>query len=74
MATRPAGGQLPAEASSKVDSLNEEAVRIARDVTLPIAAELEELVNKTVLVAKEQADVEAVAMQQEMARRPNARR
>ena len=43
MATRPAGGQLPTEVAAKVDSLNEETIRIARDVTLPIAAELEEL-------------------------------
>jgi methyl-accepting chemotaxis protein len=66
MATRPAGGQLPADAAAKIDSLNEEAIRIAREVTLPIAAELEDLANKTVLFAKDRAEVEAAAMQQEM--------
>jgi methyl-accepting chemotaxis protein len=67
IATRAAGGQLSAEASVKVDALNGEAVRIAREVTLPIATELEELANKIVDFAKEHAEAEVAAMQQEMA-------
>jgi methyl-accepting chemotaxis protein len=66
-ATRPAGGQLPAEATARIEQLNGEAVRIARDVTLPMAAELEALANKVVDFAKERAQVEITAMQQEMA-------
>src|SRR5262249_28815407 len=66
-AARPAGGQLPADVATKVDQLNDDAVRIARDVTLPIAAGLEELANKIVEFAKQRAEVEDAAMQQEMA-------
>ncbi len=65
-ASRPAGGQLPAEAAAKIEQLNGEAVRIARDVTLPIAAELEELANKVVDFAKGRAQAEIAAMQEEM--------
>ena len=61
------GGQLPAEIAAKADSMNDEAARIAREVTLPIAAELEELANKSVDVAKQSAETEVAAMQQEMA-------
>ena len=63
----PAGGQLPAEASAKLDQLNNEAVRIAREVTLPIAAELEDLSNKVAEFAERRTDTEVAAMQQEMA-------
>jgi methyl-accepting chemotaxis protein len=64
---RPAGGQLPADISGKVDQLNDEAVRIAREVTLPIAAELEDLSSKIADFAEHRAEVEVGAMQQEMA-------
>jgi methyl-accepting chemotaxis protein len=64
--TLTAGGQLSAEATAKVQQLNGEAVRIARDVTLPLAAELEELANKVVDFAKERTLAEIAAMQQEM--------
>jgi len=66
-AAAPAGGQLSAEATAKLDQLNNEAVRIARDVTLPIAAELEELSVKIADFAEHRTEAEVAAMQQEMA-------
>jgi len=66
-AAAPAGGQLSAEATAKLDQLNNEAVRIARDVTLPIAAELEELSVKIADFAEHRTEEEVAAMQQEMA-------
>jgi len=66
LATRPAGGQLSAEANTKLDQMNDEAIRIARDVTLPIASELEELTNKATEFARERAVMEVAAMREEM--------
>ncbi len=56
-----AAGSGP-DAAAKIAKLNEEAVRIAREVTLPIAAELEALANQVVDYAKrrvEEANAEA---------------
>ena len=36
-----AGSELPAEAAARIAKLNEEGIRIAREVTLPMATELE---------------------------------
>ena len=53
--------QLSPELSAKVNSLNDEANRIAREVTLPIADEIEDLANKVVDFAKQRADAEIVS-------------
>ena len=45
-------GSGGADAAAKIAKLNEEAVRIAREVTLPIAAELEPLANQIAEFAK----------------------
>ncbi len=66
-AAHTAGQQLPADVSAKVDQLNDEAVRIAREVTLPIAAELEDVSSKIADFAEHSAEAEVAAMQQEMA-------
>jgi methyl-accepting chemotaxis protein len=65
-AKRPAGGEMPAESAVKVAKLNDDAIRIAREVTLPLAAELESLANKVVDYAKHRADEESAAAAQEM--------
>jgi methyl-accepting chemotaxis protein len=66
-ATRPADGESPAEAVAKVAKLNDETTRIARDVTLPIATELEGLANKIVDYAKHRVEEENAAAAREMA-------
>ena len=45
-----------AEAAAKVAKLNEEAVRIAREVTLPIASEIEALANQVIDSAKKSVE------------------
>jgi methyl-accepting chemotaxis protein len=50
-----AGGSA-ADGSEKIAKLNEEAVRIAREVTLPIAGEIEALANQIADFAKHSAD------------------
>jgi methyl-accepting chemotaxis protein len=66
-ASRPPGGQQAPEAAAKSAKLNEEAARIAREVTLPIAAEMESLANKVVEYAKPRAEQATAAAAQEMA-------
>jgi methyl-accepting chemotaxis protein len=55
------------DAAAKVTKLNEEAVRIARDVTLPMAAELEALANQVEDFAKHRVEEEIAMAAQEMA-------
>ncbi|MBI5322831.1 HAMP domain-containing methyl-accepting chemotaxis protein [Bradyrhizobium sp.] len=55
------------DAAAKIAKLNEEAVRIAREVTLPIAAELEALANQVVEFARRRADETNVEAATEMA-------
>jgi len=59
-----AGG---ADAAARIAKLNEEAIRIAREVTLPIAAELESLANQATDSAKRSVDQEAAQAAREMA-------
>jgi methyl-accepting chemotaxis protein len=66
-AKRSAGGELPADAVAKLAKLNDEMVRIAREVTLPIAAELESIANKQVEYSKHKVEEEVIAAAQEMA-------
>ena len=65
-AKRSAGGELPAEAVANMAKLNDEATRIAKDVTLPIADEIEALANKIVDYAKHGVEEENAAAVQEM--------
>ena len=64
-AKRSAGSELPAEAIAKIAKLNDEANRIARDVTLPVAAEIESLANKIVDFAKHKVEEENAAAARE---------
>jgi len=59
-----AGG---AEAAAQVAKLNEELMRIAREVTLPIAAELEPLANQIAEFAKHSVEEQAAQAAKEMA-------
>jgi methyl-accepting chemotaxis protein len=59
-----AGG---ADAAAKIAKLNEEAVRIAREVTLPIAAELEPLANQIADFAKHGVEEQAAEAAKELA-------
>ncbi|WP_246660820.1 methyl-accepting chemotaxis protein [Tardiphaga sp. vice154] len=59
--------RLPVEATAKMEKLDEEAIRIAREVTLPMAAELESLANKIVDSAKHQVEEEVAKAAKEMA-------
>jgi methyl-accepting chemotaxis protein len=65
-ARRSAGGELSAEATARIAKLNEEAIRIAREVTLPMATELESLINKVVDYAKHRVEEEVAKALQEM--------
>ena len=56
-----------ADAAARITKLNEEAVRIAREVTLPIAAELEPLVNQIADFAKHGVEEQAAQAALEMA-------
>jgi len=65
-AKRSAGGELPAEAVARIAKLDEEAGRIAREVTLPISVELDSLISKVVDFAKHRAEEENAAVLQEL--------
>jgi methyl-accepting chemotaxis protein len=65
-AKRSAGAELPAEAVAKIAKLDDDAVRIAREFGLPIAAELDSLVDKVVDFAKHRAEEENAALLQEL--------
>jgi HAMP domain-containing protein len=62
-----AGSEFPADAVAKLAKLNDEVVRIARDVNLPMAVELESIANKQVEHAKHRAEEEMAAAAQDMA-------
>jgi methyl-accepting chemotaxis protein len=66
-AKRAGGGELPAEAVARIAKLNDEALRIVREVTLPIADEIETVANKIVEFGKSRADEASVAAAKEMA-------
>jgi methyl-accepting chemotaxis protein len=66
-ANRPAGSEPTADSAAKIAKLSDEVARIARDVTLPIAAELEVIANKIVEFAKGRVVEENAAAAQEMA-------
>ena len=56
-----------ADGAAKIAKLNEEAIRIAREVTLPIAAELEPLSNQIAEFAKHSVDEATAQAAHEMA-------
>jgi methyl-accepting chemotaxis protein len=62
-----AAGAGEPDAAGKVAKLNEEAVRIAREVTLPIAAEIEGLANQIADFAKHRVDETYAEAAREMA-------
>ena len=65
--TKHAGGnEMPAEAIARMKELSDEETRIIRDVTLPLAAEIEGLANKTVEYSMHRAEEENAAAAQEM--------
>jgi methyl-accepting chemotaxis protein len=55
------------DAAAKIAKLNEEAVRIARETTLPIAAELEQLANQIADLAKRGVEEVAAEAARQMA-------
>jgi methyl-accepting chemotaxis protein len=65
-AKRGAGGELSAEALAKIAKLNDDANRIAAEVTLPIAGEIETIANKVVDYAKHRVEEDIAAALQEM--------
>ena len=65
-ATRSTGGELHVDAAAKLDSLNNEAARISREVTLPIAAELELIAVKITDFAMRNAEEGLAAVAQQM--------
>src|SRR5205823_6844 len=56
-----------ADVAARIAKLNEEAVRIAREVTLPIAAEIEPLANQVAEFAKHGVEEQAAQAAREMA-------
>jgi len=56
-----------AEAAARVAKLNEEAIRIAREVTLPIVAEIEPISNQIADFAKHSVEEQAAQAAKEMA-------
>jgi len=65
-AKRAAGGELPADAVARIAKLDDETGRIAREVTLPIATELESLIAKVADFAKHRAEEEDASLLQEL--------
>jgi hypothetical protein len=63
-AKRSAGSELPAEAVAKIAKLNDELASIVRDVTLPLAAQIESLADKIVDHAKHVVEQEIAAAAQ----------
>ena len=66
-AKRPVGGDLPADMVARIAELNEKAATIARDVTLPIAAELERVAGEIFDFAEHRAETEVASAAQQMA-------
>ena len=56
-----------AEAAARIAKLNEEAIRIAREVTLPIVAEIEPISNQIADFAKHSVEEQAAQAAKEMA-------
>ena len=56
-----------ADSADKIGKLNDEAIRIAREVTLPIAVELESLANQVADFAKKRVEEENAEAVREMA-------
>ena len=56
-----------AEAAAKVSKLNEEAIRIAREVTLPLASEIETLANQIIDSAKKSVEEQTAQSAQHLA-------
>ncbi|MGZ5876827.1 MAG: methyl-accepting chemotaxis protein [Bradyrhizobium sp.] len=65
-AKRSAGSELPAEAVIRIAKLNDDATRIAREGTLPIATELDSLVTKIVDFATHRVNEDNAAVLQEL--------
>jgi methyl-accepting chemotaxis protein len=65
-AKRSVGSELPAEAVATIAKLNDETTRIAKEVTLPMADEIEAVANKIVEFAKHGVEEENAAAAQEM--------
>jgi methyl-accepting chemotaxis protein len=63
---RGTGGEMQADAATRIAKLNEDALRVAREVTLPIAAELEALAAKVVDFAVHKVEAENTVALQEM--------
>jgi methyl-accepting chemotaxis protein len=63
---RVADEELTADVAAKLAKLNREAVRIAKEVTLPIAAELESIAGKMVDFAEHKVQEETANAAQEM--------
>jgi methyl-accepting chemotaxis protein len=65
-AKRSATGELPAESETRLLKLHAEAARLAREVGLPIAKELDALASEVADFAKHRVEEESAAMMQEM--------
>jgi methyl-accepting chemotaxis protein len=63
---RGGSGELAPELDARLSKLHGDAARLAREVGLPIARELEELANKVVEHAKQRVEEETVAAHHEM--------
>ncbi len=65
-AKRNASGELPADASARISQLDGEVEHLAREVTVPMSREMEELANKVVALAKGRAEEQKAEMAQEV--------
>ncbi len=65
-AKRSAGGELPAEAVTRIAKLDDDAARIAREHGLPIAAELDSLIANVVDFTKHRVEEDNAAVLQEL--------
>ena len=63
----PGGSETSAEAATRIAKLNAEAKRFAKEVTLPIADEAENLANGIVDFAKQRVEAEAIRALEEAA-------
>jgi methyl-accepting chemotaxis protein len=65
--TQPAGSEAPANVATRLARLNAEAKRLAKEVTLPIADQAENLANSIVDLAKQRTETESARSLEEAA-------
>jgi len=64
---RPSGSEVPAEAAAKAAKINDELGHMVRDVTVPLANEIDQILGQTIDYSKRRVDEETAGAAQAMA-------